>query len=190
MSSGNSTCTAPGFCKRLAPEFKKMAERFDGWHNLRVVKVPHPLTHLEASEGIRVLTEATPGLWETQTEPELHVMVREQLLYGAFLCNGAFSRSRRGLHHAICETLASAVGGDAEAKVHACVLPHSLEIAMSCSPRGAARVARAFGGAPGRQLAHLLPTSIRSLREVGFLCSADLLARRKKTLLSTARTAG
>ena len=138
----------------------------------------NPVISLMAEEGIRAIAAAITGLVAEPSRREL----REQALYGAWLCGTVLGNSGMGLHHKLCHTL----GGSFDlphAEVHTVVLPHALAYNAPAVPDIAARIARALGGSGGApsQLFALAracgaPTSLRQIgmKEADLDRAADL----------------
>ncbi len=135
----------------------------------------NPVVSLMAEEGMRAMTLALRGL---QAAPDSEAL-REQGLYGAWLCGTVLGAVAMGLHHKLCHVL----GGSFDlphAQTHTVMLPHTLAYNAASAPAAMACAARAIGVAPG-QVPHAIHELMRAcdaplaLKELGM--PADALDR-------------
>jgi maleylacetate reductase len=105
----------------------------------------NPVVSLMAEEGMRAMASALRGL---QANPQSDA-VREQGLYGAWLCGTVLGATAMGLHHKLCHTLGGSVNLP-HAQTHTVMLPHTLAYNAPDAPVAMARAARALGAAEDR----------------------------------------
>jgi alcohol dehydrogenase class IV len=111
----------------------------------------NPVTSLMAEDGARALAAGLPRVMADPAD----LAARADTLYGAWLAGSALAVAGSGLHHKICHVLGGAFDLP-HAETHAVVLPHVLALFAPDAPDVEARLATAFGVAPGRAVAALV----------------------------------
>jgi maleylacetate reductase len=99
----------------------------------------NPVVSLMAEEGIRAMMTALRGL---RADPHSDAM-REQGLYGAWLCGAVLGAAAMGLHHKLCHTLGGSYNLP-HAETHTVMLPHTLAYNAANASAAMARAARAM----------------------------------------------
>jgi maleylacetate reductase len=125
-----------------------------------------PIVAAIAEEGVRTLADALPRVVAAPAD----LTARSDALYGAWLAGWTFGTGVSGLHHRLCHVLGGSYGLP-HAQTHAAMLPHTTAFLAPGSPAGAARAARALGGADPAAALHELARALgapTSLTEVGF----------------------
>jgi maleylacetate reductase len=120
----------------------------------------NPVISLMAEEGVRAVAAAIASLPGAPNDPT----VREQALYGAWLCGTVLGNTSMGLHHKLCHAL----GGTFDlphAELHAVILPHALAYNAGSASEAMSRLARALG--------HIDPPDVAScLFDLAHRCGA------------------
>jgi len=110
----------------------------------------NPVTSLLASEGIRVMARALPGITGQQGEGA----ARFDALYGAWLCGICLGSVGMALHHKLCHALGGAFDLP-HAETHAIVLPHVLAYNWPCIPEAIDELQAILGDDPALALFEL-----------------------------------
>jgi maleylacetate reductase len=141
-------------------------------HAIEALYAPdsNPVTTLMASEGVRALRDALPGIVANPADIE----ARSDALYGAWLCGTVLGSVAMALHHKLCHTL----GGTFDlphAETHAIMLPHTIGFNAAAVPDLLQPVSDLFGGLPGPALYDFARSvgAPSALRELG-LAHTDL----------------
>jgi len=132
----------------------------------------NPVVSLMAEEGIRAMAGALRGL---QADPRSCAM-REQGLYGAWLCGTVLGAAAMGLHHKLCHTLGGSFNLP-HAETHTVMLPHTLAYNAHHAPVAMTLAARALGTSEDRvpQALHDLMRECRAplaLKEFGMAAAS------------------
>eukprot|EP00041_Stephanoeca_diplocostata_P022291 m.529959 g.529959 ORF g.529959 m.529959 type:complete len:1100 (+) comp22023_c0_seq8:112-3411(+) len=105
-----------------------------------------PITLNSALEGCKIMVDALPGLKECADAGVLEAgaMVRDELLYGAYLCGFALHKCKMALHHKMAHVLGGTFGLP-HASVHTLLLPFSVAYNIPQAPDTHAQLSRILG---------------------------------------------
>ncbi|EMO9597369.1 TPA: maleylacetate reductase [Pseudomonas aeruginosa] len=107
----------------------------------------NPITSLMATEGIRALKEALPGVVR---QPD-QLAPRSSALYGAWLCGTVLGTVGMALHHKLCHTLGGSFNLP-HAETHAVMLPHTAAYNQIVAADALRPIVELFGGNLGVDL--------------------------------------
>jgi alcohol dehydrogenase class IV len=110
-------------------------------------KNKNPITSMLALEGIKALAEVLPQI--AQGDPANSL--REQALYGAWLCGTCLGNSTMAIHHKLCHMLGGSFGLP-HSETHTIILPHSLAYNAPAVPEQMKRLAEVLPESDGDAL--------------------------------------